>query len=90
VVAAVLAAAIAGIDAGAEPVAKGTGNLYGTGPALPGTLIDAVRAARADHAVTAILGETAAHDFAALAESEWTAYTSEVTTWERDRYLRRI
>jgi glutamine synthetase len=90
VVAAVLAAAIAGIDAGTEPEAKGSGNLYGVGPALPATLIDAVRAAREDHRITGILGEAATRAFTVLAESEWTAYTSEVTSWERERYLRRI
>jgi glutamine synthetase len=90
VVASVLAAVVAGIDAATEPAPKGSGNLYGTGPALPGTLLEAVRAARADRTIAGILGERASHDFAVLAESEWTAWATEVTSWERDRYLRRI
>jgi glutamine synthetase len=90
IVASVLAATVAGIDAAAEPQPKGDGNLYGTGRSLPATLIDAVRAARADRTITALLGEGACADFATLAESEWNAYSTEVTTWERDRYLHRI
>lgn len=89
-VAGALAAVVAGIDEAVEPPEKGGGNRYGVGPALPSTLLDAVRAARADREVTAILGEPAVADFTAVAESEWTAFTTEVTTWEQDRYLRRI
>ena len=88
-VAAALAAVIAGLDAAVEPPAKGTGNLYGTGTALPATLAEAVEAARADRTISKIIGDGAAHDFTALAASEWTAYVTEVTSWERDRYLRR-
>jgi glutamine synthetase len=90
VVASVLAAVVAGLDAAEEPAAKGSGNLYGTGPALPATLLEAVAAARADHAVRALLGDQAAEDFAVISESEWTAWSTEVTSWERDRYLRTI
>lgn len=89
-VASLLAAVVAGIDEAEEPPAKGFGNQYGVGPRLPGTLAEAVEAARADTAIRKILGDGAAHDFAALAESEWTAYVTEVTTWEQDRYLARF
>ena len=88
--AALLAAVVAGIDEAEEPPAKGAANQYGVGPRLPGTLAEAIAAARADTAITKILGDGAAHDFAALAESEWTAYVSEVTSWEQDRYLARF
>jgi glutamine synthetase len=89
-IAGALAAVVAGIDAEQEPPAKGTGNLYGSGPALPATLAQAVQAARADTAILKILGDGPVHDFTALAESEWTAYMTEVTAWERERYLSRI
>jgi glutamine synthetase len=90
VVASVLAAAVIGIDEGREPGPKGSGNLYGVGAQLPTDLPAAVRAARSDDAVRALLGKTATEDFAVVVESEWTAWTTEVTQWERDRYLRRI
>jgi len=90
VVASVLAAAVVGIDEAADPGPKREGNLYGAGRPLPATLPDALRAARTDGAVRAVLGEAAADDFAVVAGSEWTAWTREVTQWERDRYLRRI
>jgi glutamine synthetase len=89
-VAGALAAVLAGIDAGEEPPAKGFGNQYGVGAPLPRTLAEAVAATRADTALTKILGELPLHDYTALAESEWTAFTTEVTTWEQDRYLHRI
>ena len=90
-IAATLAAVIAGIDAAAEPPGKGTGNLYnGAEPALPTTLVDAVTAARRDTVIAEILGSDPAYDYTALALGEWHAYTREVTTWERDRYLTRI
>jgi glutamine synthetase len=46
-----------------------------------------VAAARADIRLTEILGADAVHDHAVLAESEWHAYTTQVTAWETDRYL---
>lgn len=88
-VAATLAAVIDGLERGAEPPERGEGDLSGRSAHLPLTLADAVAAARADEALTGILGEDAVHDYAVLAESEWRAYTRQVTSWETDRYLRR-
>ncbi len=89
-VAAALAAVVAGIDDATEPPAKGEGNQYGAGEPLPSTLAEAVAAARSDQAIAKILGESAVQDFSTLAESEWRAFVTEVTTWEQERYLHRL
>jgi glutamine synthetase len=87
-VAALLAAAVAGVEDEVEPPARGVGNLYGAGGPLPATLAEAVSAARADARIGEILGADAVHDMTTVAYAEWRAYISEVTAWERDRYLR--
>ena len=88
-VAGVLAAIVAGIEAGddAAPAApRGEGNLYGEGEPLPATLADGVAAARADQRIAGILGGDAVHDYTLLGELEWRAFTSAVTDWDRARY----
>jgi glutamine synthetase len=87
--AAALAAVVSGLERAAVPPERGLGDLYGAAQRLPATLADAIAAARADTRLAAILGVDAVHDFALLAEAEWRAYTTEVTSWETDRYLRR-
>ncbi|MFE4665481.1 glutamine synthetase family protein [Streptomyces sp. NPDC056716] len=86
--AAALAAVVAGLEDGLDLPAPG---LPGE-PAklLPGTLAAATAAARADTRLTALLGEDFVRDCTALADSEWHAYTTEVTAWETDRYLRNL
>ena len=86
-IASYLAAGLCGIVEGADPGPRSEGNMYGVGPALPTVLIDAIRSARADGAVRAILGEAASGDFSLLCESEWNAFITAVTDWDRDRYL---
>ena len=86
-IASYLAAGLCGIVEGADPGPRSEGNVYGVGPALPTVLIDAIRSARADGAVRAILGEAASGDFSLLCESEWNAFITAVTDWDRDRYL---
>ena len=88
-VAATLAAIVSGLENGAEPPDRGQGDLYQSAQRLPATLADAIAAARADTILTSILGEDAVHDFSLLAAAEWHAYTTEVTSWETDRYLTR-
>jgi len=88
-VAATLAAIVSGLENGATPPDRGQGNLYGSGERLPATLADAIDAARGDTTLAGILGEDAVHDFTVLAAAEWRAYTTEVTCWETNRYLRR-
>ncbi|MGW1027690.1 glutamine synthetase family protein [Streptomyces sp. NPDC002577] len=81
--AAALAAVVAGIEDAEEPPDRDE-------PAapLPRTLADACAATRADTRLAAVLGEQLVQDTAALAAAEWHAYTTQVTPWETDRYLR--
>lgn len=89
-VASALAAVVAGLEDGADPGRRGTGNRYGEGDPLPATLADGVAAARADRRVAEILGDDAVHDFTALAEFEWQAFVQTVSAWDRERYLHRV
>ena len=86
-IASYLAAGLCGITASADPGPRSEGDMYGRGPALPTVLIDAIRSARADAEIRAILGEDATGDLARLCESEWTAFITAVTDWDRERYL---
>ncbi len=86
-IASYLAAGLCGIAEGADPGPRSEGNMYGVGPALPTVLIDAIRTARADQAVRAILGENATGDYSLLCECEWNAFIAAVTEWDRERYL---
>lgn len=89
-VAATLAAVVAGIEERDDPGVRGTGDLYASGQPLPATLAAATAAARAGDTVAHILGEDAVHDFLALADLEWAAFTGSVTEWDRARYLRHV
>ena len=86
-IAAALAAVIAGIRAKRTPPGAEGGNLYGKGIPLPESLGTAIALAAHDDTITEILGADSVHDFAAIARSEWLAYTQEVSDWERRRYL---
>lgn len=89
-IAALLAAVTLGLEHGLEPGTRGDGNLYGQGARLPVTLDEAIRAARADDGVIQILGADAVHDYTTIAEAEWRAFVSQVTDWDRERYLRGV
>lgn len=86
-VAAALAAVVAGLEADRPPAAAESGNLYGSGTPLPESLAVAVALATRDDTITEILGADSVADFAAIAHSEWLAYSRQVTDWERNRYL---
>jgi glutamine synthetase len=86
-VASALAAVIAGLEAGRRPPRHGDGNLYGSGAPLPESLGVAIALATIDDTIAEILGEDSVRDFAAIARSEWTAYSGHVSDWERRRYL---
>ena len=86
-VAALLAAAVAGIEEGEAGTVRGEGDLYGSGARLPRTPAEAIALARADKRIADLLGDDAVHDYTHLVEREWEAYISTVTDWERDRYL---
>lgn len=86
-IAAALAAVIAGLEAKRNaPPALG-GNLYTEGVPLPESLGVAIELATRDDTILEILGADSVLDFAALARSEWVEYSNEVSDWERRRYL---
>jgi glutamine synthetase len=86
-VAAALAAVIAGVEGGLVPPEHGDGDLYGTGNPLPESLGVALELATRDDTIAEILGADSVLDFAAIARSEWTEYGQHVSDWERQRYL---
>jgi glutamine synthetase len=87
-VAAALAAVVAGLEAGRPPAEAQSGNLYEQGAALlPDNLGAAIAWAITDSTLLEILGEKSVLDFAAIARSEWTQFAAHVTDWELRRYL---
>jgi glutamine synthetase len=86
-VASALAAVVAGLEAGRRPPLPEGGNLYGSGIPLPESLGVAIELATRDDTIAEILGDASVHDFAAIARSEWTEYSQQVSDWERRRYL---
>ncbi len=86
-VSSVLAAVVAGIEDGADPGARSVGYTFSAGPPLPRTLGDAIATLRADRRIRELLGQAAADDVIVTAEAEWRAFTTQVTDWDRDRYL---
>ncbi|MFI5511071.1 glutamine synthetase family protein [Mycobacterium sp. NPDC051804] len=88
-IASALAAVIAGLEAKATPPPAQGGNLYTKGAPLPESLGVALELATRDDTIAEILGADSVRDFAALARSEWVEYSSEVSDWERKRYLAR-
>jgi glutamine synthetase len=86
-IASALAAIIAGLRSRRQPEGAEGGNLYGSGTPLPESLGVAVALALQDDTIAEILGAESVHDFAAIASSEWDAYTRQVSDWERRRYL---
>jgi glutamine synthetase len=89
--AAALAAIVAGLQAtDADPGEPGQGNLYGLGEPLASNLAEGIEAARADAVIAEILGEDAVHDYTKLAEYEWQSFLSDVSEWDRERYLKLI
>jgi glutamine synthetase len=86
-IASALSAVIAGLEGAATPPPSAGGNLYTEGVPLPESLGVALELATRDDTILEILGAESVLDFAALARSEWVEYSSEVSDWERRRYL---
>ena len=79
-----------GLDPG-EPVEAATYDWNGaTGGAtrLPRTLLEAVDAFTEDPLVHEVFAPQFVTEYAEMKRAEWDAYHSEVTAWERRRYLR--
>jgi len=88
-IASALAAVIAGLEARRNAPPAEAGNLYSKGVPLPESLGVAIELATRDDTILEILGADSVLDFAALARSEWVAYSNEVSDWELRRYLSR-
>jgi glutamine synthetase len=84
--AALLTAIAAGIQDGDDPGSRGEGYLYGIGDELPQTLGDAIRVARADAQMVDMLGRQPVEDFLHLSSKEWRAFTTQVSSWDIERY----
>jgi glutamine synthetase len=88
-IASALAAVVSGLENRRQPPPRGAGNLYNEGVPLPESLGVALELATRDDTILDILGADSVRDFAAIARSEWTAFSNEVSGWERRRYLGR-
>lgn len=88
-IAAALAAVVAGLEAKRNAPPAHGGNLYTQGVPLPESLGVAIELATRDDTILEILGADSVLDFATLARSEWTEFSNEVSDWERRRYLSR-
>lgn len=88
-IAAALAAVVAGLEAKRNAPPAHGGNLYTQGVPLPESLGVAIELATRDDTILEILGADSVLDFATLARSEWTEFCNEVSDWERRRYLSR-
>jgi glutamine synthetase len=82
-----LMAIAAGIEDEDDPGTRGEGYLYGVGDQLPTTLGDAILAARADTRMVEMLGQAVVDDLLLLSSKEWQAFTTQVSTWDIERYL---
>ncbi len=89
-VSSVLAAVVAGLEDHADPGARSVGYTFAAGPPLPRTLGDAIATLRADRRIGELLGQAAVDDVILTAEAEWRAFTTQVTDWDRDRYLNTV
>ena len=49
-----------------------------------------MQATRADETIMDILGEDAVMDYTTIALAEWEVFCTEVTDWDRARYLRLV
>jgi glutamine synthetase len=88
-IASALAAVVAGLEAERKPPPALGGNLYTEGVPLPESLGVAIELATRDDTILEILGADSVRDFASLARSEWAEFSTEVSDWERRRYLSR-
>ncbi|GAC1518258.1 MAG: type I glutamate--ammonia ligase [Acidimicrobiales bacterium] len=92
----VLAAGLRGIEDGYSLPPEAAANLYELSTeellaekieALPGSLADAVAEMERSELVADTLGEHVFHWFVRNKQAEWSAYKTQVSQWELDRYL---
>jgi len=91
-----LAAGLDGIEKGMTPPPEITENIFAMDmetrekngiESLPGSLIDAVGELKADKLLTDTLGSHVVSQYVAGKEAEWDEYRTQVSSWERDKYI---
>ena len=91
--AAVIAAGLGGVHAGAEPGKRHDIDMYAEGhkvrgaPKLPLNLLDALRTFDKDKALKRMLGEEFSAAFLKMKHREWTSFVSHFSRWEREHTL---
>ena len=88
IVAGCIAAGLDGVKNKAAPPPRHDGDAYALGLSLPATLAEGIAAFEADDVLQDALGEHMSLHLLELARREWGLFSSAVTDWERDRYLR--
>lgn len=89
----IIAAGLSGIHSQANPGKRLDIDMYQLGhtvtdaPKLPLNLLDALRSFDKDAGLKAALGEEFSAAYVKLKTTEWNAYTSHFTAWERDNTL---
>ncbi|NIZ07951.1 type III glutamate--ammonia ligase [Pseudooceanicola sp. HF7] len=91
--AAVIAAGLSGLRAKADPGPRSDFNMYAEpekakeAAKLPMNLLDAIRAFRADSALTDALGEGLSSAYVKLKTDEWNDYAAHLSAWESEHTL---
>ncbi|MEN9258405.1 MAG: type III glutamate--ammonia ligase [Gloeomargarita sp. SRBZ-1_bins_9] len=91
--AAVIAAGLDGIKQQRDPGPRCDNNNYSDPlppdryPALPGNLLDALRALEQDTTLTSLLGEAFVRAYLKVKHQEWQEFCRQVTPWERETTL---
>jgi glutamine synthetase len=91
-IAALLASALDGIDAGLDPGPPATGDAYTPESvlALPPDLSRAAQRFAASGFARRAFGDAVVDHYAAVAQYEWAQFQAAVTDWERTRYFELI
>jgi glutamine synthetase len=90
---ALIAAGLDGIESQRDPGSRCDNNMYvdplppERARRLPNNLLDAVRALRSNHALTAALGAPFVDAFTKLKEAEWAEHHAQISPWERQMTL---
>ena len=89
----IIAAGLNGLKTKADPGKRYDNDMYAQperaadAPGLPLNMLDALRTFDKDTSLKSLLGEEFSAAFLKLKLSEWNAYASHLTAWERDNTL---
>ena len=88
IVAGCIAAGLDGVQNETALAPRHDGDGYALGLSLPATLAEGIAAFEADEVLQSALGEHLSLHLLEIARREWRLFSTAVTDWERDRYLR--